>query len=55
MRDETGQDAVEQIDMIGAKVRRALQEKLADAARGIGTALGIAMTDDVVKFGDQRW
>ena len=38
MRDETGQDAVEQIDMIGAETRRTLQEQLADPARGIGAA-----------------
>ena len=55
VRDETGQDAVEQIDMIGAEARRTLQKKLADAARGIGAALGIATTDDVVEFRDQRW
>ena len=55
MRDETGQDAVEQIDVIGAEARRTLQEKLADAARGIGAALGVATTDDFVEFRDQRW
>ena len=55
MRDETGQDTVEQIDMIGAEARRALQEKLADAPRGIGAALGVATIDNVVEFRDQRW
>ena len=55
MRDEAGQDAVEQIDMIGAEARRALQEQLADAARGIGAALGVATPDDFVEFRDQRW
>ena len=55
MRDETGQDTVEQIDMIGAEACRTLQEKLADAARGIGAALGVATTDNVVEFRDQRW
>jgi hypothetical protein len=55
MRDETGQDAVEQIDMIGAEARRTLQEELADTARGIGAALGVATTDNVVEFRDQRW
>ena len=55
MRDETGQDTVEQIDMIGAEARRTLQKKLADTARGIGAALGVATTDDVVEFRDQRW
>ena len=55
MRDQAGQDTVEQIDMIGAEARRALQEKLADTARGIGAALGVATTDDVVEFRDQRW
>ena len=39
MRDEAGQDAVEQLDVIGAKARRPLQEKFADAARGVGAAL----------------
>ena len=39
MRDQAGQDAVEQIDMIGAEIRRALQEQFADPARGIGAAL----------------
>ncbi|MBW8854410.1 MAG: hypothetical protein JF604_08805 [Bradyrhizobium sp.] len=55
MRDEAGQDTVEQFDVIGAEARRTLQEKLADAARGIGAALGVATTDDVVEFRDQRW
>ena len=55
MRDKTGQDPVEQIDMIGAEACRPLQEKLADTARGIGAALGVATTDDVVEFRDQRW
>ena len=55
MRDKTGQDTVEQIDMIGAEACRTLQEKLADAARGIGAALGVATTDNVVEFRDQRW
>ena len=55
MRDQTGQDAVEQIDMIGAEARRTLQEQLADPARGIGAALRVATTDNVVKFRDQRW
>ena len=50
MRNETGQDAVEQIDMIGPEVRRALQEQFADPARGIGAALGVATPDDVVEF-----
>ena len=30
MRDETGQDTVEQIDMIGAEARRALSRLAAD-------------------------
>jgi hypothetical protein len=55
MRDQTGQDAVEQFDMIGTETRRALQEELADATRGIGAALGVATTDNVVEFRDQRW
>ena len=55
MRNEIGQDTVEQRHVIGAEVRRTLQKKLADAARGIGAALRVAMTDDVVKFRDQRW
>ena len=51
MRDEAGQDTVEQIDMIGAETGRTLQEQLADPARGIGAAFGIAASDDFVKPG----
>ena len=55
MRDETGQDAVEQLDVIGAEARSPLQKKFADAARGIGAARGVATPDDIVEFRDQRW
>jgi hypothetical protein len=55
MRDETGEDTVEQIDMIGAEACRTLQEEFADTARGISATLRVATTDDVVEFRDQRW
>ena len=55
MRDEAGQDAVEQLDVIGAEARGPLQEQFADAARGIGAALRVATSDDIVKSRDQRW
>ena len=54
MRDQAGQHAVEQIDVIGAEIRSALQEQLADPARGIGAAFGIVASDDFVESGDQR-
>ena len=54
MRDQTGQHAVEQIDVIGAEVGGTLQEQFADPARGIGAAFRVATTDNVVKFRDQR-
>ena len=53
--DEAGQDAVEQIDVIGAKARGPLKKKVADAARGVGTTRRVATSDDIVKFRDQRW
>ena len=41
MREQTGQNAVEQLDMIGAAFRRTLQVQLSgSAARGFGAALG---------------
>ena len=55
MRDEAGQDAVEQLDVIGAKARGPLQKKFADAARGVSAARRVATPDDIVKFRDQRW
>ena len=54
MWDQTGQHAVEQIDVIGAESRSALQEQLADTARGIGAALGVVASNDFVESGDQR-
>ena len=55
VRDKTDQDTVEQIDMVGAEARCALQKQFADATRGVGAALGVATTDNVVEFRDQRW
>jgi hypothetical protein len=40
--------------VIGAEIRSTLQEQLADAARGIGAAFGVAASHDFVEFGDQR-
>ena len=54
MRDQAGQHAVEQIDVIGAESRSALQEQLADTARGIGAAFGIVASNDFVESRDQR-
>ena len=52
VRNELGQDAVEQVDVIGPQVGRPLQEQLADPARGLGEAFGIAMPDDFIEPGD---
>ena len=54
MRNEAGQNAVEQLDMIGPEIRRPLQEQFGDPPRGVGAALGIAISDDLIKPGDQR-
>ena len=54
VRNETGQDAVEQLDVVGPEFRRPLQEQLRDPPRGVGAAFGIAMSDDLIKPGDQR-
>ena len=54
VRNEAGQDAVEQLDMIGPVVRRPLQVQFGDPPRGLGTTLGIAISDDLIKPGDQR-
>ena len=43
MRNEIDQDAVEQIDVIGPEIRRALQKQFGDPARGLGAAFGIAI------------
>ena len=51
--DQTDQDTVEQIDVIGMEGRGALEKQLADPARGLGTAFGIATSDNFVEFGDQ--
>jgi hypothetical protein len=40
--------------VIGAKIGRALQEQLADPARGIGAAFGIAASNDFVESWNQR-
>jgi hypothetical protein len=53
MRHETDQNAVEQVDMIGTEICGPLQEQLGDAARGLGAAFGIAMSDDLVEPRDQ--
>ncbi len=52
--NEPGQNAVEQLDMIGPVIRRTLQVQLRDPPRGLGAALGIAISDDLIKPGDQR-
>ena len=54
VRNEIDQDVVEQVDVIGPQIGRPLQEQLADPARGLGAALGIAMPDDFIEPGDQR-
>ena len=41
MRDQAGQHAVEQIDVIGAEIRQHPAGTLADPARGIGAAFGV--------------
>jgi hypothetical protein len=38
----------------GPQIGGALQEKLGDPARCLGAALGIAMSNDLIKLGDQR-
>ena len=54
VRNEAGQNAVEQIDVIGPEIRRALQEQFGDPPRRLGAALGIAISDDLIEPGDQR-
>ncbi len=54
MRDQAGQHAVEEIDVVGPEAGRALQEQLAEPPRRIGTTLRVACSDDLVEFGDQR-
>ena len=54
MRDEVDQDSVEEIDMVGPQMRGVLQEQFGDAARRLGAALGIAVSDDLIEPGDQR-
>ena len=54
VRNEIDQKAVEQIDVIGPKMRRPLQEQFADPPRGLGTAFGIAISDDLIEPGNQR-
>jgi hypothetical protein len=48
MRDQTGQNTVEQVDVTGPEIGGALQKQFADPARGIGAAFWIAATDDFV-------
>ena len=54
MRNEAGQHAVKQLDMLGPEFRRTLQEQFGYPPRGVRTAFGIAMPDDLIKPGDQR-
>jgi hypothetical protein len=54
MRDQAGQHAVEEIDVVGPEAGRALQEQLAEPPRRIGTTLRVACSNDLVEFGDQR-
>src|ERR1700759_2906131 len=53
MRHEVDQDFVEQVDMGGPQMRGIRDEEIGDAARSLGTALGIAIPDDLVEFGNQ--
>ena len=48
MRDEAGQDTVEQVDVTGSETGGALQKQFADPARGIGAAFWIAAADDFI-------
>jgi hypothetical protein len=52
VRDEAGEDAVEQIDMVGAELRGASQKQFRNFSRSIGAAFRIAVLDDVIKPGD---
>ena len=40
--------------MIGPIVRRALQIQFGDPPRGLGTTRRIAISEDLIKLGDQR-
>ncbi len=54
VRNETDQNAIKQIDVIGPEIRGPPQEQFGDAAGGLGEAFGVAMPDDLIKPGDQR-
>jgi hypothetical protein len=54
VRNEAGQDAVEQIDMRGLELSGTGQKQFRDFVRGIGAAPRIAVLDDVIETGDQR-
>src|ERR1700749_488870 len=54
MRDEIAQDAVEQLDVIDMKARRALEIQFGDPPGGLAETFGIAALDDLVEPWDQR-
>jgi hypothetical protein len=47
--DDTGQKAVEQIDMIGLEIRMPLHKQFSDAVGHFREALGIAPPDDFIE------
>ncbi len=55
VRDQTGQDTIKQIDVIGAEGRGALQKKFADPARSVGASFGVAAPDDFIEFRGSAW
>src|ERR1700681_3241140 len=54
VRYETDQNAVKQIEVIGPEIRGPHQEQFSDPAGGLGAALGIAVSDDLIEPRDQR-
>ncbi len=52
--NQINQNAVKQIDVLGPEIRGTMQEQFADPARGLGAAVGIAVSDDFIKPGNQR-
>jgi hypothetical protein len=54
MRNQIGQNAVKQLDVIGPEICGAPEEQFGDPARRLGAAPGIAMSDDLIEAGDQR-
>jgi len=54
VRHKADQDAVKEVDMLGAEICRALQEQIGNPPRRIGTASRIGAPDDFFEPRHQR-